>query len=145
MSDIKKDSWGLPQSVLEGGVLPDGSPDPRLRQGRGVLLDLVSSPQIYENGLIHLAITFAQSVLNEWTQGRVPPSPLMEHFLRQGGDIDQCCEYPAADVRKFRYFFHQVEEEVQAGLAQRGLTIEIDPDAPLLDMVRAILWLIPRR
>jgi hypothetical protein len=107
-------------------------------------MGLVSSPLIDENGLVYLATPFALRALDELTQGRVPPTPLMDRFLQQGGDIDRCCEYPGLDVRKFRYFFHQVLEKVQAGLDRRGLAIEFDPDAPKLDMVRAILWLINR-
>ena len=137
-------TWWLPRSVKEGGLLSDGSLDPCLRQGRGVLMGLVSSPLIDENGLVYLATPFALRALDELTQGRVPPTPLMDRFLQQGGDIDRCCEYPGLDVRKFRYFFHQVLEKVQAGLDRRGLAIEFDPDAPKLDMVRAILWLINR-
>ena len=137
-------TWWLPRSVKEGGLLPDGSLDPCLRQGRGVLMGLVSSPLIDENGLVYLATPFALRVLDELTRGQVPPTPLMDHFLQQGGDIDRCCEYPGLDVRKFRYFFHQVSEKVQAGLDRRGLAIEFDPDAPNLDMVRAILWLVNR-
>jgi hypothetical protein len=144
---MKSGTWWLPRFVLERGLLPDGNLDPRLRQGRGILLNLVASPEIDENGLAYLASPFAHHVLDAWTQGRVPPSPLLDYFLQQGDgvlwcEIAQWCEYPEADVRNLVWFLDHVMGEMQLGWTRRGLISELDLDTLFLDLTRAALWLI---
>jgi len=59
-------------------------------------------------GIDFLADPFALSVFGELAHGRVPPTPLVDRFLLEGGDFDQCCKHPGMDVVKFRYFFNRV-------------------------------------
>ena len=80
MSNTRREAWWLPQWVLERGLLPDGNLDPRIHQGRGLLMSLLASPKINENGLAYLASPFAHRVLDVWEQGGVPRSPLLDYF-----------------------------------------------------------------
>ena len=147
MSSTKSGTWWLPRFVLERGLLPDGNLDPCIQQGRGYLVNILASQKIDENGLAYLASPFAHHVLDAWTQGRVPPTPLLDHFLQQGDgvlwcEIAQWCEYPGTDVRNLVWFLDHVMEEVHSGWFRRGLTSELDGDTLLLELTRTILCLI---
>ena len=126
-------------------MLPDGNLDPSLRRGRGILMNLVASPKINENGLAYLANPFAHRVLDVWEQGGVPRSELLDYFLQEGDGvlwegIAQWCEYPGDGVRNLVWFLdHVMEEEkkkTQGGWSMAGsATLSRQGECPLAAMV----------
>ena len=135
--------------VLERGLLPDGNLDPRIHQGRGLLMNILASPKIDENGLAYLARPFAHSVLDVWEQGGGPRSPLLDYFMQEGDgvlweEIAQWFRYPGDGVRNLVWFLDHVMEEVHSGWFRRGLTSELDVDTFLIELTRTILCLVHR-